>query len=114
MNACRWAQRSLCVIGLRFEIHMSHKFHQLSWRRMAARATITSCLVQRGTIMVSAQNARTILSTFLLGGSILLAPAAASAQTLEKIKARGNVACGVNPSLLGFSSRDAQGNWSGF
>ena len=64
--------------------------------------------------MVSAQNARTILSTFLLGGSILLAPAAASAQTLEKIKARGNVACGVNPSLLGFSSRDAQGNWSGF
>ena len=64
--------------------------------------------------MVSAQNARLILSTFLLGGSILLAPAAASAQTLEKIKARGNVACGVNPSLLGFSARDAQGNWSGF
>ena len=64
--------------------------------------------------MVSAPNARLILSTFLLGGSILLAPAAASAQTLEKIKARGNVACGVNPSLLGFSSRDAQGNWNGF
>jgi general L-amino acid transport system substrate-binding protein len=64
--------------------------------------------------MVSAQNARLILSTFLLGGSVLLAPAAASAQTLEKVKARGNVACGVNPSLLGFSSRDAQGNWSGF
>jgi general L-amino acid transport system substrate-binding protein len=64
--------------------------------------------------MVSAQNARLIFSTFLLGGSILLAPAAASAQTLEKIKARGSVACGVNPSLLGFSSRDAQGNWSGF
>jgi general L-amino acid transport system substrate-binding protein len=64
--------------------------------------------------MVSAQNARLLLSTFLLGGSVLLAPAAASAQTLEKVKARGNVACGVNPSLLGFSSRDAQGNWSGF
>jgi general L-amino acid transport system substrate-binding protein len=64
--------------------------------------------------MVSAQNARLILSTFFLGGSVLLAPAAVSAQTLEKIKARGNVACGVNPSLQGFSSRDAQGNWSGF
>jgi general L-amino acid transport system substrate-binding protein len=64
--------------------------------------------------MVSAQNARLILSTLVIGGSILLAPAGASAQTLEKIKARGNVACGVNPSLQGFSSRDAQGNWSGF
>ncbi|MBX9776993.1 MAG: amino acid ABC transporter substrate-binding protein [Xanthobacteraceae bacterium] len=64
--------------------------------------------------MVSARNARLILSTLVLGGSILLAPAAASAQTLEKIKARGSVACGVNPSLLGFSSRDAQGNWTGF
>jgi general L-amino acid transport system substrate-binding protein len=64
--------------------------------------------------MVSAQNARLILSTFVLGGSMLLAPAAASAQTLDKVKARGNVACGVNPSLQGFSSRDAQGNWSGF
>src|SRR5215510_11067535 len=64
--------------------------------------------------MVSAHNVRRILSTLVLGGSVLLAPAAASAQTLEKIKARGNVACGVNPSLLGFSTRDAQGNWSGF
>jgi general L-amino acid transport system substrate-binding protein len=64
--------------------------------------------------MVSAQNARLILSTFVLGGSMLLAPASASAQTLDKVKARGNVACGVNPSLQGFSSRDAQGNWSGF
>jgi len=57
--------------------------------------------------MVSAHNVRRILSTLVLGGSVLLAPAAASAQTLEKIKARGNVACGVNPSLLGFSTRDA-------
>ncbi len=51
--------------------------------------------------MLSAHNARRILSTLALGGSILLVPAAASAQTLEKIKARGNVTCGVNPSLLG-------------
>ena len=64
--------------------------------------------------MLSAHNTRRILSTLALGGSILLVPAAASAQTLEKIKARGNVTCGVNPSLLGFSTRDAQGSWSGF
>ena len=64
--------------------------------------------------MVTAQNARRILSALALGGAILLVPAAASAQTLEKIKTRGSVSCGVNPSLLGFSTRDAQGNWSGF
>jgi len=64
--------------------------------------------------MLSAHNTRRILSTLALGSSILLTPAAASAQTLEKIKARGNVTCGVNPSLLGFSTRDAQGSWSGF
>src|SRR3954447_1430976 len=37
-----------------------------------------------------------------------------SAQTLESIRARGSINCGVNPGLLGFSTRDAQGNWSGF
>lgn len=64
--------------------------------------------------MVSAHNVRRILSTLVLGGSILLVPAAASAQTLEKVKARGNIACGVNPSLLGFSTKDAKGGWTGF
>jgi general L-amino acid transport system substrate-binding protein len=64
--------------------------------------------------MVTVHNSRHIFASLVLGGSILLVPAAAPAQTLEKIKARGSVACGVNPSLLGFSSRDPQGNWSGF
>jgi general L-amino acid transport system substrate-binding protein len=43
-----------------------------------------------------------------------MSPVAASAQTLEKVKARGSINCGVNPGLLGFSTRDASGNWSGF
>jgi general L-amino acid transport system substrate-binding protein len=64
--------------------------------------------------MVAAQNARRILSMLAFGGSVLLFSTAACAQTLEKVKARGSVACGVNPSLLGFSVRDAQGTWSGF
>src|SRR5262245_52234157 len=38
----------------------------------------------------------------------------ASAQTLDRIKQRGAVVCGVNPGLLGFSSRDSSGAWSGF
>jgi len=64
--------------------------------------------------MVTVHSARHILASLVLGGSILLVPAAAPAQTLEKIKARGSVACGVNPSLLGFSTRDPKGDWSGF
>jgi general L-amino acid transport system substrate-binding protein len=36
------------------------------------------------------------------------------AQSLETIRARGSINCGVNPGLLGFSSRDTQGSWSGF
>src|SRR5262245_21580264 len=38
----------------------------------------------------------------------------ASAQTLDRVKQRGAVACGINPGLLGFSSRDSSGAWSGF
>jgi general L-amino acid transport system substrate-binding protein len=40
--------------------------------------------------------------------------APASAQTLESVKARGSINCGVNPALLGFSTRDDKGAWSGF
>src|SRR5205814_7598496 len=39
---------------------------------------------------------------------------AASAQTLNKVRARGSVNCGVNSGLIGFAVRDAQGTWNGF
>ena len=58
-------------------------------------------------------SARVFCALLSLGAGLLL-PAAASAQTLEKVKARGSVNCGVNPALPGFSARDAQGSWSGF
>jgi general L-amino acid transport system substrate-binding protein len=35
-------------------------------------------------------------------------------KTLKRTKNREAVLCGVNPGLPGFSSADAQGNWSGF
>ena len=54
------------------------------------------------------------LSAFVSLVSGLLIATAASAQTLDKVKARGNVNCGVNPGLIGFAMRDAQGNWGGF
>jgi general L-amino acid transport system substrate-binding protein len=55
-----------------------------------------------------------VLSALIVLGAGLLLSAPASAQTLDKVKARGSINCGVNPGLLGFSTRDEQGNWSGF
>ena len=43
----------------------------------------------------------------------LLALPAQAGKTLDAIKARGQVICGVNTGLAGFSAADSQGNWSG-
>jgi general L-amino acid transport system substrate-binding protein len=37
-----------------------------------------------------------------------------AAQTLNAVKERGALVCGVNENLLGFSSKNAKGEWSGF
>ena len=50
-------------------------------------------------------------------GSLTMAGLAASfvsAATLDDVKARGELLCGVNPGLTGFAAPDANGNWSGF
>lgn len=63
--------------------------------------------------------------TFRTGLSIGLAVAAAvvaaawtyiryDANTLRKVRARGELLCGVNTGLPGFSAPDAKGNWTGF
>jgi general L-amino acid transport system substrate-binding protein len=39
---------------------------------------------------------------------------AVSAQTLKQVRDRGELVCGVSQGLLGFSSQDAAGKWSGF
>ena len=41
-----------------------------------------------------------------------LAPAHAG-KTIDAIKQRGVLNCGVNPSLPGFAAADSQGNWAG-
>ncbi len=38
----------------------------------------------------------------------------ASAGTLDDVKARGELICGVNTGLVGFAAPDANGNWTGF
>jgi general L-amino acid transport system substrate-binding protein len=37
-----------------------------------------------------------------------------SAQTLKQVKERGQLACGVSQGIVGFSSTDDNGQWSGF
>jgi len=54
----------------------------------------------------------------LLAGGLIAAAALASSpafagKTLDAIKARGQVICGVNVGLAGFSAADSQGNWTG-
>jgi len=45
-------------------------------------------------------------------GALLAAPAHAG-KTLDAIKARGQVVCGVNTGLAGFAQADSSGKWSG-
>ena len=45
-------------------------------------------------------------------GALLAAPAQAG-KTLDAIKARGQVVCGVNTGLAGFAAADSAGKWSG-
>ncbi len=49
-------------------------------------------------------------TAFALGATALPAHAG---KTLDAIKARGQLVCGVNTGLAGFSQADSQGNWSG-
>ena len=55
-------------------------------------------------------------NTFLFGSAIalVLAAGAASAATLDDVKARGTLKCGVNTGLAGFAAPDATGQWEGF
>lgn len=44
----------------------------------------------------------------------LLLSGAAAASTLEDVKARGKLLCGVNAGLLGFAEKQEDGSWAGF
>lgn len=54
--------------------------------------------------------------TVLLGTCVAagLSAGAVSAATLDDVKARGVLNCGVNTGLVGFAAPDASGNWTGF
>jgi general L-amino acid transport system substrate-binding protein len=48
-----------------------------------------------------------------LGLGLFAAVPAHAGKTLDAVKARGQLVCGVNTGLPGFSQADPQGNWSG-
>src|SRR5512137_1799877 len=49
----------------------------------------------------------------LAAAALFAAVPAHAGKTLDAIKSRGQVVCGVHTGLAGFSAADAQGNWSG-
>ena len=52
-------------------------------------------------------------ASLLVIGGALFAASAHAGKTLDAIKARDQVVCGVNTGLAGFSAADSQGNWVG-
>jgi general L-amino acid transport system substrate-binding protein len=58
------------------------------------------------------QLSRLSLGALVAAGAMTAVPAHAG-KTLDAIKARGQLICGVNTGLAGFSAADSQGNWTG-
>src|SRR5580765_5666183 len=56
---------------------------------------------------------RKIGSALAALAAIAFAPAAHAGKTLDAVKARGQLVCGVNTSGPGFSNADSQGKWTG-
>lgn len=54
------------------------------------------------------------LKILALAAATLAAGTAANAGTLDVVKQRGEVRCGVSQGVLGFSAPDKNGTWSGF
>ena len=55
---------------------------------------------------------RLAAATLFAAATLTTAPAMAG-KTIDAMKARGQLVCGVNPSLPGFSAADSQGVWAG-
>jgi general L-amino acid transport system substrate-binding protein len=56
---------------------------------------------------------RRALVAVALAGLLIAGRGEVAAQTLNQVKDRGNLVCGVSDGLLGFSIADAKGDWSG-
>lgn len=57
--------------------------------------------------------ARLRVASALAAAALLASPLANAGPTLDSIKSKGVLRCGVNTGLIGFSVPDSQGNWKG-
>ncbi|MDN5927131.1 MAG: amino acid ABC transporter substrate-binding protein [Hyphomicrobiales bacterium] len=57
---------------------------------------------------------KALLTGVLSATALAYMAAAANASTLDDVKKKGFVQCGVNTGLAGFASPDSKGNWVGF
>jgi general L-amino acid transport system substrate-binding protein len=60
------------------------------------------------------RNSASSIRLFAAALAVAGTAATASAGTLDTVKARGQLVCGVNYGLLGFAIADSSGRWSGF
>ena len=49
----------------------------------------------------------------IAGAALVSAPRAEAGPTLDAVKARGQLVCGVAAEVLGFTGAESQGRWSG-
>ncbi len=89
---------------------------RIRWYRRQNRATRQSGAAVR---WMTARHAATALIAILCGAAMLGAGAGAVAQsntdsTLERVRERGELPCGVKQSVRGFSAIDEHGAWAGF
>ena len=56
----------------------------------------------------------TMATAVAVAGTFLAAPAFAQSQTVEQIRDRGHLNCGINTGLVGFAFTDEEGDWQGF
>ena len=59
------------------------------------------------------RNYKLLAASLATAVGLVAAPAAHAGKTVDAIKARGQVVCGVNTGLAGFSAADSQGKWTG-
>ena len=63
--------------------------------------------------MIHSFTSKSVLLGLCTAATLALSLPAHAGNTLDTIKQRGQLVCGVNPSLPGFSAADSQGNWAG-
>ena len=55
-----------------------------------------------------------IIGIIGLAAIVAVAAQPATSQTLDAVRDRGKLICGINPDLPGFAARDQEGTWRGF